>query len=93
MAANAVNGQGRGRLQGQPSQRRLPGQRLLVVLLLMLLAAAAGCKPGDPGGGTARDRSMASPASTPTPSRPEPQPGSNESRTTPTAPPSASGPR
>ena len=49
--------------------------------ILALLALVAGCdKPGDQAGGTARERSMASPKTTPTPSRPEPSPASYAAR-------------
>lgn len=70
-----------------PHRRRGSPRVIAGAVLLLLLFLAAGCdKRGDPGGGTVRERSMASPASTPTPSRPEPMPGSDAARTAPIAP-------
>jgi hypothetical protein len=68
-------------------ERRTGPRAVAAVVLLLLLAATAACdKPGDQGGGTTRERSMGSPASTPTPSRPEPMPGTDAARTPPTTP-------
>ena len=92
MVAMAMNTEGSTRRVRRRRRHTRGPRALLAALFLLLLAAAAGCdKPGDRGGGTPRERSMASPpASTPTPSRPEPMPGSDAARTPPTAP--ASGP-
>jgi hypothetical protein len=81
---NAANGWD-ARRQPERRRRRRGPRALVAALVLLLLAAAAGCgKPGDQGGGTTRERSMASPAaSTPTPSRPEAMPGSDAARTAP----------
>ncbi len=88
-----LTGAGRVGLPNVARRRRGAPRVLAAAVLLLLLFAAAGCdKPGDPGGGTTRERSMASPASTPTPSRPEPMPGTDAARTAPIAPgPAASG--
>ncbi len=89
----ALTGTERGGMRQAPPHRRRGAPRVVAAaLMLLLLFAAAGCdKPGDQGGGTTRERSMASPASTPTPFRPEPMPGTEAARTAPTAPgPSAS---